>query len=218
MDIEGLGWQTVQALLDAGLVTDYASIYELTIDQVAELERKGEKSAKKLIENIERSKTAELHRFIYAIGIRMIGERAAKLLADRFHSIDALMDSTTEQLLEVGDVGPKVAEAITFYFAVPANRERIEKMKRLGVQPQFVQAATGSALAGKTVVVTGTLTRFSRDEIHKIIEREGGKAGSAVSAKTSYLVAGEAAGSKLEKAKSLGVPVLTEEEFLKLVG
>ena len=218
MDIEGLGWQTVQALLDAGLVTDYASIYELTIDQVSELERKGEKSAKKLIDNIAASKTAELHRFIYAIGIRMIGERAARLLADRFHSIGALMDSTTEQLLEVGEVGPKVAEAITFYFSVPANRERIEKMRRLGVQPQFVQAATGSALAGKTVVVTGTLTRFSRDEIHRIIEREGGKPGSAVSAKTSYVVAGEAAGSKLDKAKSLGVPVLTEEEFLKLVG
>jgi DNA ligase (NAD+) len=218
MDIEGLGWQTVQALLDAKLATDYASIYELTVDQVAELERKGEKSAKKLIEYIERSKTAELHRFIYAIGIRMIGERAAKLLADRFHSIDALMEATTEQLLEVGDVGPKVAEAITFYFSVPANRERIKKMKRLGVRPQFVQAATGTALAGKTVVVTGTLTRFSRDEIHRLIEREGGKPGSSVSAKTSYVVAGEAAGSKLEKAKSLGVPVLTEEEFLKLVG
>ena len=218
MDIEGLGWQTVQALLDAGLVKDYASIYELTVDQVAELERKGEKSATKLIENIERSKTAELHRFIYAIGIRMIGERAAKLLADQFHSIDALMDATTEQLLEVAEVGPKVAEAITFYFSVPANRKRIEKMQRLGVRPQFVQAATGSALAGKTVVVTGTLTRFSRDEMHRLIEREGGKPGSSVSSKTSYVVAGEAAGSKLDKAKSLGVPVLTEEEFLKLVG
>jgi DNA ligase (NAD+) len=217
MDIEGLGWQTVQALLDAKLVTDYASIYELTVDQVAELERKGEKSAKKLIEYIERSKTAELHRFIFAIGIRMIGERAAKLLADHFHSIDALMEATTEQLLEVGDVGPKVAEAITFYFSVPANRERIKKMKRLGVQPQFVQAATGTALAGKTVVVTGTLTRFSRDEIHRLIEREGGKPGSSVSAKTSYVVAGEAAGSKLDKAKSLGVPVLTEDEFLAMV-
>ena len=218
MDIEGLGWQTVQALLDAGLVKDYASIYELTVDQVAELERKGEKSATKLIENIERSKTAELHRFIFAIGIRMIGERAAKLLADQFHSIDALMDATTEQLLEVAEVGPKVAEAITFYFSVPANRKRIEKMQRLGVHPQFVQAATGSALAGKTVVVTGTLTRFSRDEMHRLIEREGGKPGSSVSSKTSYVVAGEAAGSKLDKAKSLGVPVLTEEEFLKLVG
>lgn len=218
MDIEGLGWQTVQALLDAGLVKDYASIYELTVDQVAELERKGEKSARKLIDNIQRSKTAELHRFTFAIGIRMIGERAAKLLADHFHSIDALMAATTEQLLEVAEVGPKVAEAITFYFSVPANRERIERLKGLGLRPQFVAAATGSALAGKTVVVTGTLTRFSRDEIHRLIEREGGKAAGSVSAKTSYVVAGESAGSKLEKAKSLGVPVLTEDDFLALIG
>jgi DNA ligase (NAD+) len=217
MDIEGLGWQTVQALLDAKLVTDYASIYELTVEQVAELERKGEKSAKKLIENIERSKTAELQRFIYAIGIRMIGERAAKLLADAFHSIDALMDATTEQLLEVAEVGPKVAESIQFYFSVPANRERIKKMKRLGVRPTHVAAVTGTALAGKTIVVTGTLTRFSRDEIQRLIEREGGKAGGSVSSKTSYVVAGEAAGSKLEKAKSLGVPVLSEEEFLAMI-
>ena len=216
-DIEGLGWQTVQALLDAKLVTDYASIYELTVEKVADLERKGEKSAKKLIENIERSKTAELQRFIYAVGIRMIGERAAKLLADAFHSIDALMEATTEQLLEVAEVGPKVAESIQFYFSVPANRERIEKMKRLGVRPAFVAAATGSALAGKTIVVTGTLTRFSRDEIQRLIEREGGKAASAVSSKTSYVLAGEAAGTKLEKARSLGVPVLTEEEFLAMI-
>src|SRR5438132_13105071 len=148
----------------------------------------------------------------------MIGERAAKLLADHFRSIDALMDATTEQLLEVAEVGPKVAEAITFYFSVPANRKRIEKMKRLGVRPQFTAAATGSALAGKTVVVTGTLTRFSRDEIHRLIEREGGKPAGSVSAKTSYVVAGDSAGSKLEKAKSLGVPVLTEEEFIAMVG
>ncbi|HJT16050.1 MAG TPA: NAD-dependent DNA ligase LigA, partial [Thermoanaerobaculia bacterium] len=186
MDIEGLGWQTVQALLDAKLVTDYASIYELTVQQVAELERKGEKSAKKLIDNIERSKTAELHRFIYAIGIRMIGERAAKLLADAFQSIDALIEASEEQLLEVTEVGPKVAQSILLYFSVPANRERIEKMQRLGVRPTFVASATGSALAGKTVVVTGTLTRFSRDEIHRLIEREGGKAAGSVSSKTSY--------------------------------
>jgi len=218
MDIEGLGWQTVQALLDAKLVTDYASIYELTIEQVAELERKGEKSAKKLIDNIERSKTADLHRFIYAIGIRMIGERAAKLLADAFQSIDALMDASEEKLLEVAEVGPKVAQSILFYFSVPANRERIEKMKRLGVRPSFVAAATGTALAGKTVVVTGTLTRFSRDEIHRLIEREGGKPAGSVSAKTSYVVAGESAGSKLDKAKSLGVPVLSEDEFLAMIG
>jgi DNA ligase (NAD+) len=217
MDIEGLGWQRVQSMLDAGLVTDYASIYELTAEKVAALERMGEKSARNLIEQIERSKTADLSRFIFAIGIRMVGERAAKLLAERFHTIDALMSATAEELIEVPEVGPKVAEAITFYFSVPANRERIAKMQRLGVAPSFTPLATGTRLAGKTVVVTGTLTRFSRDDIHKLIEREGGKASGSVSSKTSYVVAGEAAGSKLEKAKSLGVPVLSEDEFLAMV-
>jgi DNA ligase (NAD+) len=217
MDIEGLGWQTVEALLEAGLVTDYASLYELTVDQVAELERKGEKSAKSLVDNIERSKTNELSRLIHAIGIRMVGERAAKLLADRFHTIEALMNATADELMEVPEVGPRVAESITFYFSVPANRGRIEKMLRLGVAPTHVATATGNRLAGKTVVVTGTLTRFSREEIHRLIEREGGKAAGSVSSKTSYVVAGESAGSKLDKAKSLGVPVLTEEEFVALI-
>lgn len=218
MDIEGLGYHTVKALIDAGLVRDYASLYELTDAQVAALERKGEKSAAKLIENIDASKSRDLSKFIFALGIRFVGERAAKLLAERFQSVEALMDATTEQLIEVPEIGPRVAESITMYFSVPANRERIEKMIMLGLAPQHVATATGSRLAGKTVVVTGTLTRFSRDEIHRLIEREGGKPGGSVSSKTAYLIAGEAAGSKLEKAKSLGVPVLTEDEFLALVG
>ncbi|HKR67097.1 MAG TPA: NAD-dependent DNA ligase LigA [Thermoanaerobaculia bacterium] len=217
MDIEGLGDETVKALLDANLVTDTASIYELTWEPVAALERKGEKSAKKLIENIEASKTNELARLIFGLGIRFVGERAAKILASHFRSIDALMDAKSEELVEINEIGPKVAESITFYFSVPANRDRIEKMKRLGVAPKHIAVATGDRLAGKTVVVTGTLTRFSREEIHKLIEREGGKPGSSVSSKTSYVVAGEAAGSKLEKANSLGVPVLTEDEFLALI-
>ncbi|MBV8544537.1 MAG: hypothetical protein JO088_07300 [Acidobacteria bacterium] len=137
--------------------------------------------------------------------------------AEPQHLLDALVNATTEELIEVQEVGPKVADAITFYFSVPANRERIERMQRLGVKPTHIATATGTRLAGKTVVVTGTLNRFSRDEIHKLIEREGGKAASSVSSKTSYLVAGDAAGSKLEKAKSLGVEVLTEDEFLALV-
>jgi DNA ligase (NAD+) len=217
MDIEGLGWQTVQALLDAGLVKDYASIYDLTEEQVANLERKGEKSAKKLIENIARSKTNELSRLVFALGIRFVGERAAKVLAERFRSLDALMNATREELIDTPEIGPKLADSIRFYFDVPANRERIEKMQRAGVAPVHIATATGTRLAGKTVVVTGTLTRFSRDEIHKLIEREGGKPSGSVSSKTSYVVAGEAAGSKLDKAKSLGVQVLTEDEFLALV-
>jgi DNA ligase (NAD+) len=217
MDIEGLGWQTVTALLEAGLITDYASVYELTEEQVAALERKGEKSARKLIENIHASKTNELFRLVFALGIPMIGERAAKILAEHYATIEAVMDAKTEELINIHEIGPKVADSITSYFAIPANRERIEKMQRLGVAPTHTPRATGNRLAGKTVVVTGTLTRFSRDEIHKIIEREGGKPSSSVSSKTSYLVAGDAAGSKLEKAKELGVTVLTEDEFLELM-
>ena len=217
MDIEGLGEKSVDQFIEKGLVTDYSSIYELTKEKVAALDRKGEKSAEALIVQIERSKTAELQRLIFALGIRFVGERVAKLLAERFHTIEALMNATTEELVAVAEIGPKVAESVTFYFSVPANRERIEKMRALGVSPTFTPSATGDRLAGKTLVVTGTLTRFSRDEIHKLIEREGGKTSSSVSSKTSYLVAGEAAGSKLEKAKSLEVPVLTEDEFLALV-
>lgn len=217
MDIEGLGWQTVQAMLDGGLVTDYASLYELTGDQVAALERKGEKSAKKLIDNIVSSRENELARLLFGLGIRFVGERAAKILADHFRSLDAVMSATAEQLVGIHEIGPKLAESITFYFSVPANRERIAKMQRLGVRPRHTSAATGDRLAGKTFVVTGTLARFSREEIHRLIEAEGGKTSGSVSSKTSYLVAGEAAGSKLEKAKSLGVPVLSEDELLAML-
>ena len=218
MDIEGLGYQTITQLLEAGLITDYASLYELPEAEVARLPGKGELSARKLIEGIEKSKTAELSRVIFAIGIRMVGERAAKLLANRFGSIDALMNASAEELVEVDEIGPKVAESITFYFSVPANRERMARMQRLGVAPTHVAAVRGDRLAGKTLVVTGTLARYSRDEIHKLVEREGGKPSGSVSAKTSYLVAGEAAGSKLEKARSLNVPILTEDEFLAMIG
>ncbi len=218
MDIEGLGYERIKLMLAQGLVTDYASLYELKVDDVAQLERMGEKSAQKLIDSIESSKTRPLPNFVFALGVRFVGERAAKLLAERFASIDALMDATTEELVEVPEIGPKVAESVTFYFSVPANRERIAKMQRLGVNPTHTPTATGTKLAGKSVVVTGTLTRFTRDEIHHLIEREGGKPAGSVSAKTAYVVAGEAAGSKLEKAKSLGVPVLSEEEFLTLIG
>ena len=218
MDIEGLGYERIKLMLAQGLVTDYASLYELRVDDVAQLERMGEKSAQKLIDSIEASKARPLPNFVFALGIRFVGERAAKLLAERFASIEALMNATTEELVDVAEIGPKVAESVTVYFSVPANRERIEKMQRLGVNPTHTRIATGTKLTGKSVVVTGTLTRFSRDEIHRLIEREGGKPAGSVSSKTAYLVAGEAAGSKLEKAKSLGVPVLTEEEFLELIG
>jgi DNA ligase (NAD+) len=218
MDIEGIGEKSVDLFLERGLLRDYASLYELRKDDVASIERWGEKSAESLVAQIEKSKTNELSRLIFGLGIRMVGERAAKILAEHYGSLDALMDAKAEDLVTIHEIGPKVADSITFYFSIPANRERLEKMKRLGLAPTHVATVRGDRLAGKTVVVTGTLNRFSRDEIHALIEREGGKASGSVSSKTSYLVAGEAAGSKLEKARSLGVTVLTEDEFLALAG
>jgi DNA ligase (NAD+) len=218
MDIEGIGEKSVDLFLERGLLRDYASLYELKKDDVASIERWGEKSAESLVAQIEKSKTNELSRLIFGLGIRMVGERAAKILAEHYGSLDALMDAKAEDLVTIHEIGPKVADSITFYFSIPANRERLEKMKRLGLAPTHVATVRGDRLAGKTVVVTGTLNRFSRDEIHALIEREGGKASGSVSSKTSYLVAGEAAGSKLEKARSLGVTVLTEDEFLALAG
>ena len=218
MDIEGIGDKSVDLFIEKGLLRDYASLYALRKDDVMALERWGELSAERLIAQIEKSKTNELSRLIFGLGIRMVGERAAKLLAERFRTIEALMNATAEELVQVHEIGPKVAESITFYFSVPANRERVETMQRLGVRPTHVATATGDRLAGKTVVVTGTLSRYSRDEIHKLIEREGGKPSGSVSSKTSYLVAGDSAGSKLDKAKSLGVEVLSEDDFLALLG
>jgi DNA ligase (NAD+) len=199
------------------LVTDYSSLYELKAADLSDFEGWGEKSASKLVEEIEKSKSSELARLIFALGIRFVGERAAKVLAERFQALDPLMDATPEALLDTPEIGPKLAESITFYFSVPANRQRIEKMQALGLEPRHVPVATGNRLAGQTVVVTGTLQRFSRDEIHKLIEREGGKASGSVSSKTSYVVAGDEAGSKLEKAKSLGLRVLSEDEFLAML-
>jgi DNA ligase (NAD+) len=218
MDIEGIGDKSVDLFINKGLLQDYASLYELKKDDVMALERWGELSAERLIAQIEKSKTNELSRLIFGLGIPMIGERAAKILAEHSRTIDALMDAKAEDLVNIHEIGPKVAESITFYFSVPANRERIAKMQRLGVSPTHTATATGDRLAGKSVVVTGTLSRHSRDEIHKLIEREGGKASGSVSSKTSILVAGESAGSKLDKARALGVEVLSEDEFLALLG
>ncbi|MHB0972275.1 MAG: NAD-dependent DNA ligase LigA [Thermoanaerobaculia bacterium] len=217
MDIEGLGEKVVDLLISAGLLRDFTSLYELRKADVAALERQGATSAQKLVDNIDRSKTNDLERLIFALGIRFVGERAAKLLARHFRSIEKLMDATSAELVSIPEIGPKVAESVVFYFSVPANRRRIERLLTLGVKPKFEAPIGGSRLAGKTVVVTGTLEKFSRDEIHALIEREGGKPSGSVSSKTSYLVAGDEAGSKLDKAKTLGVPVLTEEEFLALI-
>lgn len=217
MNIDGLGEKIVDQLINAGLARDYCSLYELKKEQLVELERWGDASAEKLLQQIEKSRSNELERLIFALGIRFVGERAARILADQFQSIDKLMKAKAEELVEIHEIGPKVAESIVFYFSVDQNRARIARLLKLGVKPRHQSRVTGSALAGKTVVVTGTLEKFSRDQIHEMIEREGGKASGSVSSRTSYLVAGTDAGSKLDKAKKLNVPILTEDEFLSLL-
>ncbi|MFN2441470.1 MAG: NAD-dependent DNA ligase LigA [Thermoanaerobaculia bacterium] len=218
MDIEGLGDERVVQLLDAGLLPDLTALYHLKKEQLVDLERWGAKSAEKFLAEIEASKSHELSRLIYALGIRHVGERAARLLAERFGDLRALMDASSDDLVGIPEIGPAIADSVTFYFSIPANRERIERLLGLGLEPTHVRTATGDRLAGKSVVVTGTLQKFTREEIHRLIEREGGKASSSVSGKTAWLVAGADAGSKLDKAKTLGVPVISEEEFLELVG
>lgn len=218
MNIDGLGEKKVDQLLEAGLLRDFTTLYELRADDLKELRGWGAGSAMNLLQQIERSRTNELERLIFGLGIRFVGERAAKILARHFKSLERLAAATVDELIEIPEVGPKLAESITFYFSVEANRKALEKLRALGVAPRYEQEATGATLAGKSIVVTGTLKRFSRDEVHKLIEREGGKAAGSVSSKTAFLVAGEEAGSKLDKARQLGVQVLSEEEFLEMIG
>ncbi len=218
MNIEGVGEKSVDQFLEAGLLQDYTSLYALRREDLVGLERWGETKADNLLAEIGRSRSVELERLIFALGIRFVGERVARLLADRFETIEGLMAATVEELIDIPEVGPKVAESVRFYASVEANRERIRRLQSLGVDPKRVSRASGSLLAGQTIVVTGTLERYSRDEIHRLIEKEGGKASGSVSSRTSFVIAGENAGSKLDKANKLGVRVLSEEAFLQMIG
>ena len=217
MNIEGLGDAVVQQLTDRGMVRGLADIYALDEAALLSLERIGEKTARSLLEEIERSRQAPLERVILGLGIRFVGERTAQLLAQALGSMDALMQATPEELERVEEVGPRIAAAIREYFAVPANRELVEKLRAAGLQFTAVRRQQSSRLAGKTFVLTGTLPTMTRDEAKERIEREGGKVAGSVSKKTSYVVAGDDAGSKLDKARSLGVTVLDEAGLLALL-
>lgn len=216
MDIEGLGEKIVDQLVEAGLVHSPADLYTLTVPQLVSLDRFAEKSAENLVAAIQQSCHARLDRLIYALGIRNVGEQTAKDLARYFGSMDALVQADIPTLMSVPDVGPVVADSIVAFFAEAHNREVLARMQAAGVHWQDipVQLAEGP-LVGKTIVLTGTLPNLSRDEAKALIEAAGGKVSGSVSAKTYWVVAGEAAGSKLDKAQSLGIPVLDEAEFLK---
>ena len=221
MDIEGLGDKLVDQLVEGGVVRTPADLYKLGIAKLAALERMAEKSAANVQAAIDKSKDTTLGRFIYALGIRNVGEVTAKDLARHFGNLDALMDASVEQLMETPDVGPVVAESIADFFREPHNREVIEQLRAAGVRwdegAPAARAASGP-FAGKIVVLTGTLEALTRDEAKDRIESAGGKVTGSVSKKTDFVVAGEEAGSKLDRAKELGVRVLDEKEFLKLLG
>ena len=217
MDIEGLGPAAVEALVNAGLVKNPADLYHLKAEQVEPLERMGKKSAENLIAAIERSKSQGMARLLFAFGIRLVGQKAAQVLSRQFGSLDRLMAATQEELTAVDDVGAITADYLVHWFENPQSQHLIRALREAGVSFESTEAPVGTRLAGKTFVVTGTLEHFSRKEAEEAIVAQGGKASGSVSKKTSYVVAGEAAGSKLTKAQSLGVPVLTEAEFMALL-
>ena len=216
MNIDGMGDALVNQLTERGMVKNVADIYGLTKKDLLSLERFADKSAQNILNEIENSKKLPLERLIYGLGIRFVGERTGQFLAEHFGSMDALMNAKEEELLEVDEVGPRIAESIAEFFQEPKNRELVERLRKAGLTFAGKKKERGTKLAGKTFVLTGTLPHYSRDEAKKLIEDAGGKVTGSVSKKTDYVVAGEDAGSKLDKAKELGVKVIDEKEMGKL--
>jgi DNA ligase (NAD+) len=219
LNIDGLGEVLVHQLVEGGLVKSVADLYRLTAEQLESLERMGEKSAAKLLRNIDKSRQAPFPRVIYGLGIRFVGERTAQILADHFSSMEALQGAELEQLEQAEEVGPRIAEAIRAFFGEPRNQALLRELRQERLQfEQAPKEKTGGALAGLTFVLTGTLPHLSRDEAAERIEAAGGKVSGSVSRNTDYVVAGENAGSKLDKAKQLGVRLIEEAELLQLLG
>jgi DNA ligase (NAD+) len=217
MNIDGMGDALVNQLTERGLVKNVADIYQLTKGDLLSLERMGDKSAQNILDEIENSKKLPLERLIYGLGIRMVGERTAQFLAEDFGSMEALERATVEELQNVNEVGPRIAESIVEFFGVAANRKLIERLREAGLTLTGKKKQRGTKLAGKTFVLTGTLAHFTRDEAKKMIEDAGGKVTGSVSKKTDYVIAGADAGSKLDKAKDFGVKVVDEKEMEKIL-
>jgi DNA ligase, NAD-dependent len=219
MNIDGLGEKVVDQLVEKRMVKDVADLYSLKLEEVAELERMAEKSAQNLLDEIEASKKNSLSRLFYALGILFVGERTGQLLAEHFSSLDELAEATQEQLEEVPEVGPKVANSIVQFFSEPANRQLIKKLEKAGVRPTAEKREVKSnKFAGKSFVFTGGLANRSREDAGELVKQHGGKVASSVSKKTDYVVVGTDPGSKHDKAKELSVPILSEAEFEKLIG
>lgn len=217
MDIDGLGDAIVEQLIQSGHIQSPADLYFLTLEQLSSLWKKGDKAPKKLLASIEASKENDLSKLIYALGIRQVGAKAGKVLAQAFGTLDALMEADEERLTQVPDVGAITARSIVSWFRSGQSRHMVERLRQAGVNFVSKVEITDRRFEGKTFVLTGALSRFTREEAEEKIELYGGKASGSVSKKTSYVVAGEAAGSKLRKANELGIPVLNEEEFLEML-
>ena len=217
MDIDGMGPAVMRQLIDRGLVKTPADLYFLTADQLADLERMGKKSAQNAVDAIAASKTRGLERLLFALGIRQVGQKAGKILAARFGSFDALAPAGEEELTAIDDVGGVTAAYIREWIASPQSQHLIGRLKEAGVSMEAAQQSAGEQFRGMTFVLTGALEKFTRDEAAALIEARGGKASGSVSKKTTYVVAGENAGSKLRKANELGIPVLTEDEFAAML-
>ena len=217
MDIDGLGPAVLNQLIENGLVKTAADLYTLEAQDIAQLERMGEKSAQNAVDAIAKSKENDLWRLINALGIRQVGDKAAKVLANHFGSFDALASASVDELTAIDDVGAVTADYIRRWMEDPQSQDLIGRLKAVGVNMSCKEERLDSCFAGMTFVLTGALERFTRDEAAEMIEKRGGKASGSVSKKTTYVVAGENAGSKLRKAQELGIPVLTEEEFLEML-
>jgi len=217
MNIDGLGDVLVDQLVDRGMVRSVADIYDLTADTLAGLDRMGRKSATNVIRNIEKSKQNPLPRVINALGVRFVGERTAVFLAEQFGEMDKIASATVDELQDAEEVGPRIAESIYQYFREPRNQDLLERLKSAGLQFEYkTRRRHGGPLFGLTFVITGTLS-ISREEVRQRIEASGGKVATAVSKRTNYVVAGEDAGSKLDKAQELGVEVIDEGKLLELL-
>ena len=221
MDIEGLGGETVALLFNNGLVHNYADLYELTVEQILPLERMAQKSAENLVKGVENSKNIPFERVLYAIGIRFVGETVAKKLAKHYKSIDALSQAALMDLVLVDEIGDRIAQSVIDFFENKENKIIIERLKSYGIQFEIIEKVNPNAtnkLSGKIFVVSGVFEKYSRDDLKKAIEDNGGKVGSSISAKTDYVVAGDSMGpAKLEKANKLNVPIISEDDFMILI-
>ncbi len=217
LNIEGIGPAQVDQLVETGLVHDPGDLYSLTFDELVTLERMGKKLAEKILANIQASKNTTLQRLIYGLGIRHVGEHVAQVLADCFKSLDKVENASADELSQVPEIGSVIAQSIADFFAEPHNRAVLEKLRAAGVVPKAEVPKAGGVFDGKTFVFTGTLQRFKREEAEEMVRQRGGRAASSVSKNTDYVVAGAEAGSKLQKARDLGIPVLTEEEFVEMI-